>query len=265
MKTRTFFERHPVFRLEEAAEALRLADRPRLALKRLLYHTEEGTVKQVERGLWAVVPPGVDPDRFEPDRFVVAAALRPDAVFCYHSALELLGAAHSEARLCTLFTRRRRRPLGLRAVRIEFLRPPAALLRAGRERAGVRETRRQSLTLTFTGPERTLVEGFRRLDRVGGLEELVTSAEGFASLDFALLREVLETYDEKTVWGAVGWFLERNRRTFFVPDPFLAELERRRPKSPQYLLRSERGGRFARRWNLVLPPSALFAQEPDEA
>jgi predicted transcriptional regulator of viral defense system len=265
MRSRTFFERHPVFRLDEAAASLRLADRPRLALKRLLYHAEEGTVKQVERGLWAVVPPGVDPDRFEPDRFVVAATLRPDAVFCYHSALELLGAAHSEARICTLFTPRRRRPLALRAARIEFLRPPAALLRAGRERAGVRETRRQGLTLTFSGPERTLVEGFHRLDRAGGLEELVASAEGFASLDLALLGEVLETYDEKALWGAVGWFLERNQRGFFVPDQFLAGLERRRPKAPQYLLRSERGGRFARRWNLVLPPSPLFAQEPDEA
>jgi hypothetical protein len=49
-----------------------------------------------------------------------------------------------------------------------------------------------------------------------------------------------------------------------VPDSFLAELERHRPKSPQYLLRGERGGRFERRWNLVLPPSPLFAGEPDE-
>jgi predicted transcriptional regulator of viral defense system len=265
MRTRTFFESHLVFRLDEAAEALGLADRPRLAVKRLLYHAGEGTVKQVERGLWAVVPPGVAPEEFEPDRFVVAAVLRPDAIFCYHSALELLGAAHSEARLCTVFTHHRRRPLALRAARIEFLSPPAALLRAEQERLGLRETRRLGRALAFTGPERTLVEGFRRLDRAGGLEELVTSAEGFAALDFALLREVLETYDEKAVWAAVGWFLERNRRAFYVPDRLLAELERNRPRSPQYLLRDERGGPLARRWNLVLPPSPLFAREPDEA
>ncbi|HUP23189.1 MAG TPA: type IV toxin-antitoxin system AbiEi family antitoxin [Thermoanaerobaculia bacterium] len=265
MRSRTFFESHPVFRLDEAAEALGLADRPRLAVKRLVYHAGEGTLKQVERGLWAVVPPSVEPEGFEPDRFAVAAALRPDAVFCYHSALELLGAAHSEARLCTVFTRHRRRPLALRGARIEFLRPPVALLRAERERLGVRETRRLGRRLEFTGPERTLVEGFRRLDRVGGLEELVTSAEGFASLDFALLREVLEAYDEKAVWAAVGWFLERHRRAFLVSDRLLAELERRRPKAPQYLSRSERGGTMVKRWNLVLPPSPLFAREPDEA
>jgi predicted transcriptional regulator of viral defense system len=265
MRSRTFFETHPVFRFDEAAKALGLEDRPRATLKRLLYHAQEGTVTQVERGLWAVVPPGVDADGFEPDRFVVAAALRPDAVFCYHSALELLGAAHSETRLCTTFTRRRRPPLALRAARVEFLRPPTALVRAGQERLGLRESKRLGRALAFTGPERTLVEGFRRLDRVGGLEEFVTSVESFASLDFTLLLEVLEAYDEKAVWAAVGWFLERQRHALYASDRLLAELERRRPKAPQYLLRAERGGPFVPRWNLVLPPSPLFAREPDEA
>jgi hypothetical protein len=194
----------------------------------------------------------------------VAAALRPNAIFCYHSALELLGAAHTEARLCTVFAERRR-PLALRSARIEFLRTPSALRRAGQERLGVREARRQGRTLTFTGPERTLVEGFRRLDRVGGLEELVTSAEGFASLDLGVLSAVLEAYDDKSTWAAVGWFLERYQRAFFVPDALLTDFEGHRPKSPQYLLRGERGGRLERRWNLVLPPSPLLAGEPDEA
>jgi hypothetical protein len=31
----------------------------------------------------------------QPDPFLVAAAVRPDSVFSYHSALEFLGAAHS--------------------------------------------------------------------------------------------------------------------------------------------------------------------------
>jgi predicted transcriptional regulator of viral defense system len=264
METREFFERQPVFRFEEAARAFGLTDRPRAALKRLVYHAGEGTLKQVERGLWAVVPSGVDAGRFQPDRFAVAAAARPDAVFCYHSALELLGSAHSETRGCTVFTARRRAALVSESMRVDFLRFPRALETAGRERLGVREIKRLGRTLTLTGPERTLVEGLRRLDRVGGLEELVESASGFASLDFTLLDEVLETYDEKALWAAVGWFLERHQRAFFAPDELLARLEEHRPKAPQYLERNERGGPFAARWNLFLPPSPIFAPEPDE-
>jgi predicted transcriptional regulator of viral defense system len=265
MRSQAFFDSHPVFRFEEAAEALGLEDNRRSVLKRLVHHSEQGAVRQVERGLWAVVPPGVEPAEFEPDRFVVAATARPDAVFCYHSALELLGAAHTESRLCTVFTARRRRPLAMRSARIEFLGTPGALRRAGDERLGVRRTKRMLRVLTFTGPERTLVEGFRRLDRVGSLEELVESAAGFASLDFSLLVEVLDAYGEKGTAAAVGWFLERYRRSFYVPDELLEELERRRPESNQYLLRNERGGHLVPRWKLVLPQSPLFVKEPDEA
>ena len=76
--------------------------------------------------------------------------------------------------------------------------------------------------------------------------------------------EVLDAYGEKGTAAAVGWFLERHRQTFFVPDELLAELEARRPRSAQYLLRDERGGELASRWNLVLPHSPLFEREPDE-
>ncbi len=46
----------------------------------------------------------------------------------------------------------------------------------------------------ITGPERTLVEGFRRPGLVGGLEELVVPAAGFATLDLEQLEEVLRRY-----------------------------------------------------------------------
>jgi hypothetical protein len=114
-----------------------------------------------------------------------------------------------------------------------------------------------------TRPERTLVEGFRRPDLAGGVEELVESAAGFSVLDLDVLEELLGLYDLKVLWAAVGWFLERYQETFYVPPPVLRRLERRAPRSPQYLIRQARGGELARRWNLVLP-RALTSQEPDE-
>lgn len=63
-------------------------------------------------------------------------------------------------------------------------------------------------TLRVTGPERTLADGFRQLRLVGGLEELVTSAAGFASLDLEQLDALLRAYDLRILYAAVGWFLE---------------------------------------------------------
>jgi hypothetical protein len=106
-----------------------------------------------------------------------------------------------------------------------------------------------------------LVDGFRRLDLVGGLEELVTSAAGFPSLDLAELGAVLTAYDLRILYAGVGWFLETYRAHFFVPDDFLVRLEKKRPVGPQYLPRRARaedgGGRMVSRWNLILPEAAL--------
>jgi hypothetical protein len=123
---------------------------------------------------------------------------------------------------------------------------------------------RMGKLLRTTGPERTLVEGFRRPSLTGGLEELVRSASGFSTLDLDLIEEVLQRYDIATLWAAVGWFLEHFQHTFYVPESMLERLEQHRPVSPHYLERDLRGGALLNRWNLILPETLTSLEEPNE-
>ena len=246
---------HEVFTLRDLSKALRLS--PRAALDRVKYHRHLGRLKTVTKGVYAAVPTGHDVRNFHPDRFLVAATIRPDAIFSHHAALELLGAAHSDWNVCTVFTTSLRPPVSVGSVEIRFLNHPPALVRKGLERLGTREEPRLRVTLRITGPERTLLDGFRQPRWAGGPEELVESATGLGTLDLKLLLRLLEAYDEKLLWGATGWFLERYQRQFFVPLGYLTTLEKRRPKSPHYLLRSQRGGVMASRWNVILPESVM--------
>jgi hypothetical protein len=135
----------------------------------------------------------------------------------------------------------------------------------GRSRLlGIRKIERQGRLLQAAGPERTLVEGFCRPSLAGGAEELVRSASSFAVLDLCLLETVLKRNDIANLWAATGWFLERFQKTFHVPDPILARMERRRPRSKQYLERGRRGGILAKRWNLILPKEVFMLGEADE-
>lgn len=262
VKTSVFLLERPVFSLEEAAKAL--PGGKRRVFQRLQHYVKTKRLRPVARGVYVAVPPGDQARRFQPDPFLVAAAARPDAVFAYHSALELLGAAHSEWTRFTVCTDRRRAPVVLGRLKIEFLDHPPGLKRSRQTSLGVRAIDRRGRKLEFTGPERTLVDGFRRPDRVGGLGELVESAAGFGVLDLKLLARLLEAYGEKSLWAATGWFLERYRKTFFTPDDVLAAFEARRPKAPHYADPRHRGGRFVRRWNLILPEALVGAQEPNE-
>src|SRR5947199_35528 len=93
------------------------------------------------------------------------------------------------------------------------------------------------------GPSCPTPSWSRRPPLSGGLEELVRSASAFPTLDLGLLGKVLQRYDLANLWAATGWFLERFRETFHVPEGVLARIGGHRPCSPQYLERGRRGGR----------------------
>jgi len=264
VKTADFFATHPVFSLDEASRVLAPIGGRSGTVERLKYHLRSATLKLVERGVYAVVPPGVPVQRFQPDPFMVASAVRPNGIFSHHSALELLGAAHSVWRQCTIYVEKRRRPLRLNGMTIRFLQHPGPMRSAGSEQLGTVRVEHQDRLLRTTGSERTLVEGFRRPSLAGGLEELVRSASGFPTLDLDLMEKVLHSYAIANLWAAAGWFLERFQKAFYVQEEFLERLEQHCPRSPHYLERNRRGGVLATRWNLILPEAFSRLGEPDE-
>ncbi len=259
MTTTEFFAANPVFSLDEATRELAPPGGRGGTVERLKHHIRSGRVKPVTRGVYAVVPPGVNVESFEPDTVLVAAAARPDAVFAYHAALELLGAAHSIFGETSVFTAARRHPLTVGSQVVRFFGHPKAFAAPEARQLGTQTTDRRGRLVRTTGPERTLVEGFRRPALAGGAEELVVSAAGFPTLDLALLEEILDRYNLANLWAAVGWFLEQFQGVFHVPDAALDRFERRRPRSPQYLERRRRGGVLFDRWNLIIPEDAVQA------
>jgi hypothetical protein len=265
MDTSTFLQTHRVFNLDEAVQALAPSGGRKATLERLKYAAGRGKLKKLARGVYASVPPGVEPAKFQPDRFLAAKALRPDAIFSHHSALELLGAAHSEWRLCTAYSARRSQPFDLDGLELRFLSHPQPLLRKQAAELGIRSVHRLDRELRVTGPERTLIDGFRRPDLVGGLAEFVESAAGFSVLELPLLFELLDAFGQKVLWAAVGWFLETYRATFFVSDDDLALINKQVPRAPLYLAKDQRGGALVRRWNLIVPGAVVQGKEPDES
>lgn len=264
MDTSTFMQTHRVFNLDEAVQALSPAGGRKATLERLKYAARRGKLKKLARGVYASVPPGVTPAKFQPDRFLTAAALRPGAIFSHHSALELLGAAHSEWQRCTAYSAGRSQAFDVDDLELRFLAHPQRLLRRQAVELGIRTIRRFDRELRVTSPERTLLDGFRRPDLVGGHAELVESAAGFSVLEISLLLELLEAFSQKLLWAVTGWFLDTYRSTFFVDEDDLALVERHIPKAPLYLARDERGGVLIRRWNLIVPNILVEGQEPDE-
>jgi hypothetical protein len=242
-----------VFSLDEAMQAFGRHSSKRAAVDYLKYYLKTQRLKLVTREIYAVVPPGIDPAKLNPDVFLVAAAVRQDALIAHHGALELLGVAHSMWHEYSVWTQRKRETLSLGNSSIRFISDPYPGWSQNDRLLGTTAVERQGRILRVTGPERTLIEGFRRPADVGGVEELVQSASGFPILDLSLLESLLTIYNTSKLWAAVGWFLELHQKTFYVPDEFFDQCARHKPQSPQYMVRSHRGGVLDKRWNLILP------------
>ncbi len=258
-RTTDFMGLNRVFTVEEFGR--HLGGEKSLAEYRVRYYLKQGRLKRLANGVYATVPVGMNPESYEPDVFLAAAAIRPDAVFVYHSALDLHGQGHSVWWTCTVCTARRRSPVVVGQTTIKFLsHPKAALPRVGTRSSGegtkvpwTTELTRGGKILRVTTPERTLVDGFRELSLVGGLDELVESMDGFATLNTEVLKEILRANGKSRLWAAVGWYLQRRLKDLFLDASILNEFQKHRPRTRVYLVPGQRGGVLAKDWNLVVP------------
>jgi predicted transcriptional regulator of viral defense system len=193
------------------------------------------------------------PESFIPDLYLVAAVLRSDAILSHHTALDLLGLAHSVFTRFTYYTAEPRRTLRLSEMSWHALRHPAPLARVKKNDFGILTLDRQGVMIKATGMERTLVDGFADLRWVGGLEEHVQSAAAMRDLDLDRLAQYLDLLDQRILYAAVGWFLEKYPEVAGKDETFLQKLENHVPRQPLYLNRRRPGGRFEARWNLMVP------------
>lgn len=270
-RTAEFLALNRVFTLDEFAH--HLGGEFNLAQYRVRYHLRQGRIKRLANGVYATVPFGVGVDTFEPDVFLVAAAIRKDAIFSYHSALDLLGQGHSVWWTCTVCTGNPRPPVRVGRNTIKFLSRPRPIEKLEQEaRANppegwpwTTEVSRGGRRLVVTTPERTLVDGFRELSLVGGLDELVESMDGFATLSPERLRQLLQTHGNRRLWAAVGWYLQRRLRDFFLTESVLDQFRAHRPRSRAYLVPGQRGGVLAREWNLLVPEHLASRARTDNA
>ncbi|MBM4105376.1 MAG: transcriptional regulator [Phycisphaerae bacterium] len=251
-----FLARHPVFTGDELAQFHERRGSGTLGTLRVLLSRQRarGRVLSVRRGVYAVVPLGMDSESAPVDPYLVASRLARDSVLAYHTALELHGHAQSAFTRYQFLTRTAARACTFRSAVFQPVRVPRALAGRGGDRIGVQTMDRMGLDLRVTTLERTCVDALDRPDLCGGWEEVVRSLESVPSLDLEAVVAYALRLRSATLAAKVGWFLELNAKRLDVPERAIRRLRSRAPKSRQYLDRgSRRGHRLASGWNLMLP------------
>ncbi len=255
-----FTATHPVFRVEDfvrthAEAGQRSASTSLTLLKR---GVASGRYLHLRRGLYAVVPPGVAPERAEVDPFLLACALTPDAVVAFHAALELHGRAYSTWNRLHVWAHHRSKPWTWRGVEII----PVLQTAEGATGPGTVTRPHAGGVVRVTTLERTLVDVLDQPDKGGGWEEILRSVAMIEFVDVgAVVADALARGRALTA-ARVGWVLGLRREAWHVEEGVLAALQARRPATPTYLDASRSPGRLDPAWNLIVPaPLAGVAEE----
>ena len=253
-----FFDRHPVFSLADLRQFQKTRGTTgyRAAESLLAYYVGTERVVRIRRGLYAVVPRGIDADRFLPDPYLVASRLASDAILVYHTALGFHGRAYSVSSEYAFLSDRKVRSKEYRGCRFRRVAHPEALRRVGAEEFGVETADRQGLDVRVTSLERSLVDVLDRLDLGGGAEEVWRSAESVEYYDVTEVVKYTLLLQNATTAAKVGFFLEQHREQFTADTGQLAELREARPRQPHYM-KPAPPGRLDAAWNLIVPETIL--------
>ncbi|MFH1812198.1 MAG: transcriptional regulator [Pseudomonadota bacterium] len=259
MRSADFFATHPLFTHAEYLEAhgSRGGRSPRTADSLLTRHTATGTILRVRRGLYASVPAGTPPDRFQVDPYLLATKLAPDAAVAYHAALQLRGRTYSVWHRFVVLTRSHVRPLAFQGSEFSGVRPPRALDGLPELGGGIASEPYAGGTVRVTTFERTLVDVLDAPHLGGGWEELWRSLEMVEYFDLDAVVEHVRKRSSATTAARVGFFLEQHRERLFVEAQHLNALRELAPRQPQYLDRKREPGRLLKPWNLVVPERVI--------
>lgn len=255
-----FFSKHPVFTWAELAEHMtkRGDVGPRAAEALLAYYQRSRRLLRIQRGLYAIVPPGADSETHPVDPFLVASKLTVDAVLSHHTALEFHGKAYSVHKTIIYSAARPPGPLAFHSHILMGARFPESLRRAGKEDFGVLTAERAGMEFRVTSLERTLVDVLNRPDLVGSWEEIWRSLELVEFFDLDTVVEYARLLQIATTSAKLGFFLDQHRDSLMVEDRHWEALREMKPRQPHYLDRSKRkSSRLVSEWNLVVPGEVL--------
>jgi predicted transcriptional regulator of viral defense system len=258
MRTADYFETNPVFSHAEFVAAHTAGGRSEFTSNNLLArHLASGRLIRVRRGLYAVVPRGVDPDKAIVDPYLLASHLTDDAVIAYHAALQFHGKTYSVWRRFHYLTGKRTRPFSFRGMEFLPVQVPRAVRAWPQWGDGILKVSHAGGKASVATLERALVDVLDMPAKCGGWEEVWRSLEMVEFFDLDVVIAYAISLGSSLTIARVGFFLEQHSNELMVTDDHLNMLRPQAPNQPRYLDSTRQSGKLISRWNLIVPELVL--------
>jgi predicted transcriptional regulator of viral defense system len=225
-------------------EVYKIISNKKTATKILFRLKNKGFVKQIKRGLFAIVPAQMIGKKFSVDKILLASQLTEPYFISHHTALEVHGVAQSYFNFAYISTNKILKPFDFQDVSYKFI--------TTKYMFGIEQVSRGDLKVSASDRERTILDCIRNISYTGGIEELAKSISAFPDLDYKKMLKYLNLFGEKSLFHRTGFIFGSLKDELNFPDDFLDKIRKKLSARTYYLLPNKKGI-YIKEWNIIAP------------
>jgi predicted transcriptional regulator of viral defense system len=238
------FHRMKLFRLKDVVQ---IVGNEKSAKDLLRNYKKQQLICQIRRDLYTVTD--LATKQAVATKFEIGSNITPSAYISYHSALEYHGLAHQQFFILYISSAQKFTSFDFDDIYYFYCKT--------RSEKGVYTPPMDSL-VRVTDEERTVIDCIDRIDRAGGLEELLHAIAAMTYLNENKLLTYLEIYDKQFLYQKTGFLLSYFQKELKLSDEFLEACRKKIGKSTRYLLDESAATLvYHSQWKLFAPENIL--------
>ena len=201
----------------------------------------KGSIKQIKRGLYALVDPSTG--SIYATKFQIASRLFPNSYFSYHEAIEYYGLADQS--FVSIFTY-------LSSNRVPELEFDDVIYRSKKSTYDLEILdHMKEEGVRVVSLERAIVDSIDSPSLAGGLEEVENALEFGRKLNIEVVIKLLKNYDKTYLYQKVGYLFEKHYGDK-IPDDFYKLCLSKIGKKVSYLESNSTGAKLNSKWKLMV-------------
>lgn len=241
MSMELYFEllKKPVFTMDDVNEYYGKIESARSAIKRLM---AKGMVEKIRNNLYTCVSGETNAPLA--NRYQIASAITPTAYVSHHTAMEYYGANDQMYYDVYVSSKTEFKDFEFDGYTYHYV--PCKC------NEGI-ESVAYSGGVRVTDRERTVVDSIKEMDKIAGIEEVISNIECMPRLNEKRLLAYLECYQNKFLYQKAGFLLKEYQDKLSLSDEFFEICKEKKGLSKRYLINDCNSGKYVDEWCLIVP------------
>ena len=217
----------------------------------------QGLLKPVRRNLYVAINPSSDTPIA--DKYELCSRISATSYVGWHTALEFHGVAHQPFYNAYVGSKTRFNQFSFYGTDYEYC---AAPLEPTEANGIIRPLGNPYVRVSDL--ERSIIDSCDRIERAGGVEELLHCMESVTLLNEGKLEKYLSLYNKVFLYQKVGFILEQSQEYHHVSDSFIEMCRTRGAIYTKHLTMTENSNFYLCKWKLYVPKNCVTENNKEE-